>query len=53
LENSSYTLNSKHSFLPNFPPALHSEIETPKKKKHPTHKDTVSVQLAEEEYEED
>jgi len=26
---------------------------TPDKKKHPTHKDTVSVELAEEEYEED
>lgn len=26
---------------------------TPKKRKRPTHKDTVSVQLAEEEYEED
>jgi hypothetical protein len=25
----------------------------PDKKKHPTHKDTVSVELAEEEYEED
>jgi hypothetical protein len=26
---------------------------TPDKKKHPTHNDTVSVELAEEEYEED
>ena len=26
---------------------------TPDKKKHPAHKDTVSVELAEEEYEED
>ena len=26
---------------------------TPKKRKSPTHKDTISVQLAEEEYEED
>jgi hypothetical protein len=26
---------------------------TPEKKKHPTHKDTVSVELAENEYEED
>jgi hypothetical protein len=26
---------------------------TPEKKKHPTHKDTVSVQLAEDEYKED
>jgi hypothetical protein len=26
---------------------------TPEKRKHPTHKDTVSVQLAEDEYKED
>ena len=26
---------------------------TPKRRKHPTHKDTVSVQLAEDEYKED
>ena len=26
---------------------------TPKKRKHPTHKDTVSVQLAEDEYKDD